>query len=97
MLATGQSPSLIVQEKGLAQVKDTGEIEAAFEEILRGNPSQPLATEGGQRAEAKGRHFFISLQIPSSNCVEVLYPGFTYFLRMLPVELVDMLKSAYFR
>ena len=48
MLATGQSPSLIVKEKGLAQVSDTGEIEAVLEEILRDNPSQLAAYLGGK-------------------------------------------------
>ena len=36
----GKSPSVIVEEKGLKQVTDTGEIEAAVDEVLAANPDK---------------------------------------------------------
>jgi aspartyl-tRNA(Asn)/glutamyl-tRNA(Gln) amidotransferase subunit B len=38
MFETGKSPALIVQEKGLAQVSDTGAIEQFCDEALAANP-----------------------------------------------------------
>ena len=37
MLESGKSPEAIVDEKGLKQVSDTGEIEAMIDEILAAN------------------------------------------------------------
>ena len=38
MFSTGKNPSDIVKEKGLAQMSDTGELEAIIEEIVSANP-----------------------------------------------------------
>ncbi|MBU4438294.1 MAG: Asp-tRNA(Asn)/Glu-tRNA(Gln) amidotransferase subunit GatB [Acetobacterium sp.] len=38
MFATGKNPGDIVKEKGLAQMSDTGELEAIIEEIVSANP-----------------------------------------------------------
>jgi aspartyl-tRNA(Asn)/glutamyl-tRNA(Gln) amidotransferase subunit B len=40
MLETGQAPALIVEERGLKQVTDTGAIEKVVEEIIKANPKQ---------------------------------------------------------
>ena len=42
MFETGKAPALIVQEKGLAQVSDTGAIEALCDEAIAANPN-PVA------------------------------------------------------
>jgi len=39
MFATGKPPSEIVEEKGLKQVSDTGEIEKICKKIIEENPS----------------------------------------------------------
>jgi aspartyl-tRNA(Asn)/glutamyl-tRNA(Gln) amidotransferase subunit B len=38
MFDTGKSPGMIVQEKGLAQVSDTGAIEALCDDAIAANP-----------------------------------------------------------
>jgi len=38
MFETGKSPAAIVQEKGLAQVSDTGAIEKLCDEVIAANP-----------------------------------------------------------
>ena len=48
MLATGKSPEEIVQEKGLAQVSDTGAIESAVDEVLAANGQQVTDYRGGK-------------------------------------------------
>ena len=48
MLETGQSASVIVEEKGLKQTSDTGAIEAVIAEILINNPGQLEAYRGGK-------------------------------------------------
>ena len=40
MYATGKTPAAIVEEKGLAQVSDTGAIEQIIDDVLAGNPDQ---------------------------------------------------------
>jgi aspartyl-tRNA(Asn)/glutamyl-tRNA(Gln) amidotransferase subunit B len=40
MLETGQAPALIVEERGLKQVTDTGAIEKVVDEIIKANPKQ---------------------------------------------------------
>jgi aspartyl-tRNA(Asn)/glutamyl-tRNA(Gln) amidotransferase subunit B len=42
MFETGKSPAVIVQEKGLAQVSDTGAIEEFCDEAIAANPA-PVA------------------------------------------------------
>jgi aspartyl-tRNA(Asn)/glutamyl-tRNA(Gln) amidotransferase subunit B len=39
MFETGKSPATIVQEKGLAQVSDTGAIEKFCDEAIAANPN----------------------------------------------------------
>lgn len=38
MVATGKEPAKIVEEKGLVQISDTGELERIIEEVLTNNP-----------------------------------------------------------
>ena len=38
MYATGSAPAVIVEERGLAQISDTGAIEAAVAEAIAANP-----------------------------------------------------------
>ena len=42
MFESGKAPAVIVQEKGLAQVSDTGAIEALCDEAMAANPN-PVA------------------------------------------------------
>ena len=48
MLETGQAPEEIVEEKGLKQVSDTGEIEAMIDEILSQNADKVEEYRGGK-------------------------------------------------
>ena len=50
MFATGQSPALIVQEKGLAQVSDTGAIEKFCDEVIAANPGPANDFKSGKSA-----------------------------------------------
>ncbi len=40
MEETGKDPAVLVEERGLRQVTDTGAIEAAIKEIVAANPKQ---------------------------------------------------------
>ena len=40
MWATGKQPDVVVEEKGLAQISDSSEIEAAVDQIIADNPAQ---------------------------------------------------------
>jgi aspartyl-tRNA(Asn)/glutamyl-tRNA(Gln) amidotransferase subunit B len=48
MAATGQDPEAIVQEKGLAQISDTGALEAAAREIIAANPKEAADFQAGK-------------------------------------------------
>jgi aspartyl-tRNA(Asn)/glutamyl-tRNA(Gln) amidotransferase subunit B len=48
MAATGQDPEAIVQEKGLAQISDTGALEAAAREIIAANPKEAADFRAGK-------------------------------------------------
>ncbi len=48
MVATGDSPEKIVQEKNLVQVTDQGAIEAVIDEVLAENPDQVERYKGGK-------------------------------------------------
>jgi aspartyl-tRNA(Asn)/glutamyl-tRNA(Gln) amidotransferase subunit B len=48
MYKTGKEPKVIVQEKGLVQVSDTGAIEAMVDEVLSKNPNQVAEYRGGK-------------------------------------------------
>jgi aspartyl-tRNA(Asn)/glutamyl-tRNA(Gln) amidotransferase subunit B len=47
MLETGKDPAAIVEEKGLEQITDTGEIEAMVDRIISDNPDQAAEVRGG--------------------------------------------------
>ena len=47
MFATGKSPSLIIQEKGLAQVSDMAALEALAEQALAANPKSVADFKAG--------------------------------------------------
>ncbi len=48
MYETGQAPAAIVEEQGLSQVSDTGELEQLIDRVLTGNPSQVEQFRGGK-------------------------------------------------
>jgi len=50
MFATGKSAAAIVEEKGLVQVSDTGEIDRVIDEIMAANPDQLAQYRGGKEA-----------------------------------------------
>ncbi len=50
MFATGKSPSVIVEEKGLAQVSDTGALEAYCEQAIAANPGSAQDFRNGKAA-----------------------------------------------
>jgi len=48
MLETGHDVDTIIEEKGLKQVSDTGEIDAMIHQVLEANPDQLAAFRGGK-------------------------------------------------
>ncbi|MQX36870.1 Asp-tRNA(Asn)/Glu-tRNA(Gln) amidotransferase subunit GatB [Roseospira navarrensis] len=48
MVETGEAPDTIVEERGLKQVKDTGAIEAAIDEVMAANPDKVEQVRGGK-------------------------------------------------
>src|SRR5258708_2049524 len=50
MFDTGKSPAAIVQEKGLAQVSDTGAIEKFCDEVIAANPGPAADFKSGKAA-----------------------------------------------
>jgi aspartyl-tRNA(Asn)/glutamyl-tRNA(Gln) amidotransferase subunit B len=50
MFATGKAPAAIVQEKGLAQVSDTGAIEKFCDEAIAANPNPVADYKAGKVA-----------------------------------------------
>ncbi|OIQ91453.1 aspartyl/glutamyl-tRNA(Asn/Gln) amidotransferase subunit B [mine drainage metagenome] len=48
MVESGKPPAVIVEEKGLKQVTDTGAIEAAIEAVLAANPDKVADYKGGK-------------------------------------------------
>ena len=50
MFDTGKAPAAIVQEKGLAQVSDTGAIEKFCDEVIAANPAAVADYKGGKVA-----------------------------------------------
>ena len=50
MFDTGKSPAAIVQEKGLAQVSDTGAIEKFCDEVIAANPGPANDFKSGRAA-----------------------------------------------
>ena len=51
MFETGKTPADIVKEAGLTQISDTGEIDAAVDAVIAGNP-KPVADYRGGKEEA---------------------------------------------
>src|SRR5690242_11479219 len=50
MFTTGKAPAAIVQEKGLAQVSDTGAIEKFCDEVIAANPNSVADYKAGKAA-----------------------------------------------
>jgi len=48
MVETGESPDKIIEEKGLRQVSDTGEIEAMIDTVLAENTDKVEEYRGGK-------------------------------------------------
>lgn len=48
MFATGKSPSVIIKEKGLVQISDSGQLEGAIRKVLESNPSQVQEYKSGK-------------------------------------------------
>ncbi|MBF0324571.1 MAG: Asp-tRNA(Asn)/Glu-tRNA(Gln) amidotransferase subunit GatB [Alphaproteobacteria bacterium] len=48
MVESGKSPAVIVEEKGLKQVTDTGAIEKAIDEVFAANPDKVAEVKGGK-------------------------------------------------
>ena len=48
VVATGKDPETIIKEKGLAQISDTGALEAAAQEIINANPKEAADYRGGK-------------------------------------------------
>lgn len=64
MFRTGRPPDEIIREKGLAQVSDSGAIEAWVDEAIRSFPSQAASLRGG---EQKLMGFFVGEIMKSSK------------------------------
>jgi len=50
MFRTGKGALAIIQEQGLVQVSDTGEIDALIDEVIAANPDQVTSYRGGKEA-----------------------------------------------
>jgi aspartyl-tRNA(Asn)/glutamyl-tRNA(Gln) amidotransferase subunit B len=48
MVATGRDPEIIVKEKGLSQISDTGALEAAAQEIINAHPQEVSNYKAGK-------------------------------------------------
>ncbi|HEX7118894.1 MAG TPA: Asp-tRNA(Asn)/Glu-tRNA(Gln) amidotransferase subunit GatB [Longimicrobiales bacterium] len=49
MTETGKPPAVIVEEEGLAQVRDTGQLEAWVEEVIAAHPGEAERFRGGEQ------------------------------------------------
>jgi aspartyl-tRNA(Asn)/glutamyl-tRNA(Gln) amidotransferase subunit B len=47
MYVDGDDPVAIIKDKGLEQITDSGEIEAAVDQVIAGNPDQVADFQGG--------------------------------------------------
>ena len=61
---TGKEPSALIDELGLAQVSDTGELQAIMEKIFADNPSEVERLRGG---DAKLTAFFVGQAMKASK------------------------------
>ena len=50
MFATGESPTAIIEKRGLVQVSDTVEIDRLIDEVINGNEAQVAKYRGGKEA-----------------------------------------------
>jgi aspartyl-tRNA(Asn)/glutamyl-tRNA(Gln) amidotransferase subunit B len=50
MFKTGKSAQAIIEEKGLVQLSDTGEIDSLIDEVIEANPDQVASYRGGKEA-----------------------------------------------
>jgi aspartyl-tRNA(Asn)/glutamyl-tRNA(Gln) amidotransferase subunit B len=50
MFKTGKGADAVIEEQGLAQVSDAGEIEKIVTDVLASNPEQLAAYRGGKEA-----------------------------------------------
>jgi aspartyl-tRNA(Asn)/glutamyl-tRNA(Gln) amidotransferase subunit B len=48
MVATGKDPETIIKDKGLAQISDTGALEAAAQEIIAAHPKEVADYKAGK-------------------------------------------------
>jgi len=64
MYKTGKEPAIIVKEKGLEQVSDTGAIEAIVDQVIADNPSQSEEFRGGKE---KLMGFFVGQVMKASK------------------------------
>lgn len=48
MVETGKAPKAIIEERGLVQISDTGELEGIIAEIIAANPGQVAEYQGGK-------------------------------------------------
>jgi len=61
---TGKSPNALIEELGLAQVSDTGELQAIMEKIFADNPSEVERLKSG---DAKLMSFFVGQAMKASK------------------------------
>src|SRR5688572_3633118 len=64
MFKTGKGVLSIIQEQGLVQVSDTGEIDALIDEVMTANPDQVASYRGGKEALIG---FFVGQVIKASH------------------------------
>jgi len=50
MMESGKAPAVIVEEKGLKQVSDTGALEAFCDEVIQANPNSVADYKSGKEA-----------------------------------------------
>ncbi len=78
MFETGKSPAVIVQEKGLAQVSDTGAIEKFCDEAIAANPNSVADYKSGKAAALnflKGQVMKLSKGKANPNLVGEILEG----------------------
>ena len=50
MFKSGKTAQAIIEEKGLVQLSDTGEIDSLIDEVIDANPDQVASYRGGKEA-----------------------------------------------
>ena len=64
MFKTGKSAATVIQEQGLVQMSDTGEIDSIVDEVIAANPDQLASYKAGKQALFG---FFVGQVIKSSG------------------------------